>query len=94
MAYKVRPGDPRPVNSELFVSEQVELIFSDEVQAPLHQTAVNDFLISLREDENHVCIIRSVKTEMSSRQPNDDFVYLTAIYYTLIGTTDLPYLPS
>lgn len=94
MTYKIRPKDTRPVNGDLFVSEQVELIFSDEVQAPFHQTAVNDFLITLRDDENHVAIIRSVQTEMSSRQPNDDFVYLTTIHYALIGTTDLPFLPS
>ncbi len=94
MSYLPRPGDPRPTFSELNVSEQVELILSDEETVETHQTTVNDFLVSLRDDPKHVAIIRSVKTDAQLRQPNNDFVYLTTIHYALIGTTELPFLPS
>lgn len=92
MTYKILPGDPRPTFGESNVSEQVEYVFNLDDPIATHQTAVNDFLITLREDTNHIAVIRSVRTETKIGVPATKLLFVTTIHYALIGTDDPPFI--
>jgi hypothetical protein len=87
------PNDPRPTVGDQFVSEQVELIFIMNGDVADHQTDINDFLITLREDIEHVAVIREIKTQVISTAGPISITALTEIHYALYGSKDLPYLP-
>lgn len=93
MTYLIRPGDPRPNTQDQFLSEQVEMVFADGITPVQHESDVNDFLISLREDINHTASIRSIDLQIEDIKGNGKLTGITTIHYLLIGTEDLPYLP-
>lgn len=88
-----KPSDPRPNSGDLLLSDQVELIVADNDQPSNHEADINAFLTSLRDDVNHVAIIRSVDTQLLKMAGNGRIDAVTTITYRLIGTIDPPYIP-
>lgn len=94
MAYLPRSSDPRKVTGDQLISEQVEVLAFEKEDAAIIQTAVNDFLITLRSDTEHVAIIRSIDFQLQNiKKGGTEVNTLVAVHYTLVGTDALPYLP-
>ncbi len=92
MSYLPRSLEPRRLTGDQLVSEQVEVMFFEDEDAATVQTAINDFLVVMREDVNHVVnIIKIDFNTLTAQNGTTDTEVL--IHYRLIGTDDLPYLP-
>lgn len=92
MSYLPRSNEPRRLTGDQLISEQVEVMFFEDENAATIQEAINDYLIIMREDPEHVVNIMKVdfNTEVRNNGKVDTQVL---IHYRLIGTDDLPYLP-
>lgn len=93
MSLLLQPSDPRPNKNDQRLSEQVEMVFADDVLPSVHEDDVNAFLVSLRDDINHVVVIRSIDLQIEDIKNNGKMTGITTIHYLLIGTDDAPYIP-
>lgn len=92
MSYLPKSQEPRKLTGDQLVSEQVEVMFFEDEDAATIQTAINDFLVTMRGDVNHVVNIGKIDFNAKART-NGKIDTQVLIHYRLIGTDDLPYLP-
>ena len=93
MSYIPRSQEPRRLSGDQLVSEQVEVMFFEDATAATVQTAINAFLVVMREDVNHVVNIVRIEINNQVRVNGISTNTQVLIHYRLIGTDDLPYLP-
>lgn len=93
MTLLLQPNDPRPNRNDQKLSEQVELVFADDVTPSAHESDVNAFLVSLRDDINHTVAIRAIDLQIENITNQGKLTGITTIHYLLIGTDDPPYIP-
>jgi hypothetical protein len=93
MAYIIQLGDPKPNRGDQQLSEQVEMIVADDILPSVHEFEVNEFLVSLRDDPEHVVAIRSVDLQLTSVSQIGNIRGITTIHYLLIGDASPPYIP-
>lgn len=92
--YILQQGDPRPLRGDQIHSEQVEVLAHSALNAMTLQAQINGFLISLRDDLDHVVKIRSMNTMIDNITGGGAITGVTIIHYELVGSIDPPYILS